>query len=294
MKATSSLPAAALLVGAATWGVVWYPFRLLAQSGIDGIWAALFTYGTALVAGGLLFARHWKTLWPLHPLVLLLGIAIGWSNLAYVTGVLEGEVMRVLLLFYLAPLWTVPIARIVLDERLDRSGFLVMALAFAGAMAMLWRPELGFPWPASRAEWLGLAAGLLFALGNVLVRRLEFLSDPAKSIVIWVGVTVAALIHLPGSKLGAEAAWAAAFDHAGLIAGIGVALVVLGLALQYGLSRLPANRAIVILLFELVVAAVASHYLAGEVMRVQDWFGGALIVTATVASGIGERRRVGS
>ncbi len=281
-------------MGAATWGVVWYPYRLLAQSGIDGIWASLFTYGTALVAGGLMFSRHWKTLWPLHPLALLLGISIGWSNLAYVMGVLEGEVMRVLLLFYLAPLWTVPIARIVLDERLDRNGYLVMALAFAGAMAMLWRPELGFPWPAARAEWLGLAAGLLFALGNVLVRRLEFLSDPAKSIVIWAGVTVAALIHLPGSKLGAEAAWAAAFDHAGLIAAIGGALVVLGLALQYGLSRLPANRAIVILLFELVVAAVASHYLAGEVLRVQDWIGGALIVTATVASGIGERRRAGS
>ncbi len=294
MKATSSLPAAALLVGAATWGVIWYPYRLLAQSGIDGIWASLFTYGTALAIGGLIFARHWRSLWPLHPLVLLMGIAIGWSNLAYVMGVLEGEVMRVLLLFYLAPLWTVPIARLVLDERLDRSGFLVMALAFAGAMAMLWRPELGFPWPASRAEWLGLAAGLLFALGNVLVRRLEFLSDPAKSIVIWAGVTVAALIHLPGSKLGAEAAWAAGFGQAGMIAVMGIALVAMGLALQYGLSRLPANRAIVILLFELVIAAVASHYLAGEVLRVQDWIGGALIVTATIASGIGEKRRVAS
>ena len=47
------------------------------------------------------------------PLAWVMGLAIGWSNLAYVLGILEGEVMRVLLLFYLAPLWTVPIARIV-------------------------------------------------------------------------------------------------------------------------------------------------------------------------------------
>jgi drug/metabolite transporter (DMT)-like permease len=55
--------------------------------------------------------------------------------------------------------------------------------------------------------------------------------------------------------------------------------------LQYGLSRLPANRAIVILLFELVVAAFAAYFLAGESLRLQDWIGGAFIIAACVASG---------
>jgi drug/metabolite transporter (DMT)-like permease len=160
-----------------------------------------------------------------------------------------------------------------------------MALAFAGAMTMLWHPELGFPWPAARAEWLGLAAGLLFALGNVLVRKLQQLTDAEKSIVIWAGVAVAALIHLPGSKVGAAQAWSLAFDQGAMIAGIAVALVAMGLALQYGLTRIAANRAIVILLFELVVAAVAAYYFAGETLRVQDWIGGALIVSASLASG---------
>jgi drug/metabolite transporter (DMT)-like permease len=199
-------------------------------------------------------------------------------------GVLEGEVMRVLLLFYLAPLWTPPIARFVLGEQLDRAGFAVMALAFAGAMIMLWRPELGFPWPVSRAEWLGLASGLLFALGNVMVRRITDLDDIEKSIVIWAGVTFAAFIHLPASKLGAETAFALAWDHLALVAGIGMSLVVMSYTLQYGLSRLPANRAIVILLFELVVAAIAAHYLAGERLRPQDWVGALFIALATLAT----------
>jgi drug/metabolite transporter (DMT)-like permease len=60
----------------------------------------------------------------------------------------------------------------------------------------------------------------------------------------------------------------------------------MSLALQYGLSRIPANRAIVILLFELVVAAIASYWLAGEILRPQDWIGGALIVAASLASGL--------
>ena len=64
----------------------------------------------------------------------------------------------------------------------------------------------------------------------------------------------------------------------------GFSLVAMSLALQYGLSRLPATRAIVILLFELVVAAIAANLLAGESLRAQDWIGGALIVAATLAT----------
>lgn len=281
-----SAPAWALLAGAALWGVLWYPYRLLALAGIDGLWSTLFTYGLALGVGVALLPRHAASPRRLAPLAWLMGLAIGWSNLAYVLGVLEGEVMRVLLLFYLAPLWTVPIARIVLGERLDRAGLRVMALALAGAMTMLWRPEVGLPWPGSRAEWLGLAAGLLFALGNVLVRRLDSMTDGAKSIVIWAGVTLAALIHLPGSRVGAQAAWAAGVANWTLIGGISLCLVAMSLAMQYGLSRLPATRAIVILMFELVIAAFAAYFLTEERLRLQDWIGGGLIVAATLASGL--------
>jgi drug/metabolite transporter (DMT)-like permease len=289
LKLLFSAPTWGLLAGAALWGVVWYPYRLLAQAGLDGVWSTLLTFGIALAAGIAAFPRAAASIRP-TPLVILLGLAVGWSNLAFVQGVLEGAVMRVLLLFYLAPLWTVPMARIFLGERLDATGFAIMSLAFAGAITMLWRPEGGLPWPSSRAEWLGLLAGFLFALGNVLVRRLQQLGDAAKSIVIWAGVTLAGLAHLPASKVSASAAWAAAAANAPLVVGIAASLVAMGLALQYGLSRTPANRAIVILLSELVVAAIAAYLLAGETMRAQDWAGGALIVAASVASGWAERR----
>ena len=198
-------------------------------------------------------------------------------------GVLEGEVMRVLLLFYLAPLWTVPIARLVLGERLDARGFVVMALAFAGAMTMLWRPELGFPWPASRAEWLGLARGLpLRARQRARAPRRHDVGD-AGEVDRDLGGRDARGAGAPAAeRMRRRARCGSPWRRlARSSAGIGVALVAMSLALQYGLSRLPANRAIVILLFELVVAAIAAYYLAGEVLRPQDWIGGALIASAS-------------
>ena len=290
MKRLPSAPTAALLLGAAFWGIVWYPYRILAAAGLDGFWSTLFTYGAAFVAGCVLFPRAVASLFPLSFAAIVMGVAIGWSNLAYVLAVLQADVMRVLLLFYLAPLWTVPLARLILGERLDRFGLAVMALALAGAVTMLWRPELGAPWPSSRGEWLALLAGFLFALGNVLVRKIQHLGDAAKSIMIWAGVTLAAVVHASISGSGAALAWHAAKANAGIVLSIAACLLGMSLSLQYGLSRLPANRAIVILLFELVIAAIAAYVLAGEQMRPQEWAGGALIVAATVAAGWRGRR----
>ena len=281
-----SLPVASLLVGASLWGVVWYPYRLLGAAGLDGAWASALTYGVALVVGTAAFLGHWRDVARAPWACLAMGLAIGGSNLAYVIGVLEGEVMRVLLLFYLAPLWTVPLAHLLLGERLDARGALVMAVALAGAAVMLWHPEMGLPWPSSRAEWLGMVAGFLFALGNVLVRALAGLRDTTKSLAIWAGVTAAAVLYLPWSPTTTPAAIAVAAATWPIWLSVGFALLAMSLALQYGLSRVPANRAIVILLFELVVAAAASYWLAGETLRAQDWIGGSLIVAASLASGL--------
>ncbi len=285
MSRIPSLPVASLLVGASLWGVVWYPYRLLGAAGLDGAWASALTYGVALAVGTAAFLGHWRDVARAPWGCVAMALAIGWSNLAYVIGVLEGEVMRVLLLFYLAPLWTVPLSRMLLGERLDLRGALVMAVALVGAAVMLWHPDHGAPWPANRAEWLGVVAGFFFALGNVLVRALAGLRDTAKSLAIWAGVTVAALAYLPWAPTTVAAAIPAAAGSWGVWVPVGLALVAMSLALQYGLSRVPANRAIVILLFELVVAAIASYWLAGEVLGTREWIGGALIVAASLASG---------
>lgn len=290
MPRIPSLPVLSLLFGASLWGIVWYPYRLLGAAGLDGAWASVLTYAVALAAGSALFAGHWRDVRRAPWACIAMGLAIGWSNLAYVIGVLEGEVMRVLLLFYLAPLWTVPLAHVLLGERLDWHGGVVMAIAVAGAVVMLWHPGMGAPWPASRAEWLGVVAGFFFALGNVLVRSLPDLRDTTKSLAIWAGVVAASVLYLPWAPTTTEAAVRVAAVTWQVWVPVGFALLVMSLALQYGLTRVPANRAIVILLFELVVAAVASYYLAGESLRAQDWLGGSLIVMASLASGLRKER----
>ena len=276
----------ALLSGAVVWGIIWYPYRLLAEAGIGGVTSSILTYSVALAIGMLPFVwrRAWRGVRPSWWLVAI-ALAAGGCNIGYVLATLEGEVMRVLLLFYLSPLWTVLLSRLLLDERLGRIGVGVIALSLCGAAVMLWRPEMGLPWPSARAEWIGLAAGALFALSNVLIRKTPQLSIEVKSLSVFAGVAVIGLgLHVidgaPGFGDGSIPPRAI-----GMLVSVGMVLLAINLIVQFGLTHTPANQAIVIFLFELVVAAVSSWILAGEQMRVQEWIGGAMIVAASLFSG---------
>jgi drug/metabolite transporter (DMT)-like permease len=65
---------------------------------------------------------------------------------------------------------------------------------------------------------------------------------------------------------------------------IGVVVFALSLIMQYGLTHIAANRASVIMLFELLVAAIAAYFLANETMALKEWIGGAMIVSASLFS----------
>jgi drug/metabolite transporter (DMT)-like permease len=180
-----------------------------------------------------------------------------------------------------------------LGERLLFHGYLVMLLSLGGAFIMLWQPNAGFPLPGSSAEWLGLSAGVTFALSNVLSRKAQDVSDDLRSLSVWGGVGLVTLLPLiyPPAGNSVPLAVVAHLSPAvwGLLLGLSTAIFLVTVIVQYGLARTPANQAIVIFLFELVVAAVSSYLLAGEALTSREWVGGTMIVVASLFSGKLER-----
>ena len=267
------------------WGLIWYPYRVLQDAGVSGALATLLTYLLAILCGAFMLPRVWRELPRAGWWAALLVLSAGWTNFGYVLAVLHGEVMRVLLLFYLAPLWTVLFSYWLLGERLNRYGCFIIALSLSGAFIMLWEPQLGLPLPANLAEWLGLSAGMAFALSNVVSRRAAHLSVEAKSCSVWFGTALltAPLLWWQGG-LQDQLLAIGAKDWL-LLALLSIPLCAVSFTVQYGITRMPANRVVVLFLSELVVAAVASYFLADEAMRLRDWIGASLIVSASLLSG---------
>jgi drug/metabolite transporter (DMT)-like permease len=279
------LPVAGILSGALVWGLIWYPYRALQEAGVTGPLATLITYLLAMLCGAFMLPRVWRELPRAGWWAVGLVLSAGWSNLGYVLAMLHGEVMRVLLLFYLAPLWTILFSYWLLGERLNRYGYLVMALSCSGAAIMLWEPQRGLPLPQNISEWIGLSAGMSFALSNVVSRRAAYLSVEAKSYSVLFGTALltAPLLWWQG---GMPAQMLAMDAQTWLILGLlGIALCATSFAVQYGVTHLLSNRAMLLFLFELVVAAISSYFLANEVMQLRDWLGALLIVSASLLSG---------
>jgi drug/metabolite transporter (DMT)-like permease len=280
------MPFAALLGGAIIWGLLWYPYRLLNQAQIPGAAATAVTYAIALLMGLIIFRKQLKgSLLFGGPLYLLfwIGLFAGWTNLAYVLSIIHGEIVRVLLLFYLAPLWTVLFARLLLGERLSTYGYLVVFLSLAGALVMLWQPDSRFPLPSNYGDWMGLSAGFMFALSNVLSRKDQYHDIQLKSLAVWLGVaSIAACYSLFLSEF--PAAMEISPGSYLLLVMVGLVVFILSVVMQYGLTHVPANQAVVIMLFELVVASIAAYFLADEAMTSREWVGGAMIVFASLFS----------
>lgn len=272
---------AALLTGALVWGLIWYPYRILRDAGIDGIPATTLTYAVAFILAMIVWRPRLKGRGQLaNPwLMLFLALAAGGCNIGYVMATLTGEVMRVLLLFYLAPLWTVFLSRVLLGERLNRFGAFVVLLSLAGAATMLWRPETGWPLPRDTADWTGLGAGFCFALFNVLSRRARDVPLEQRVLVSFAGVVALGLLfagtQLPATTAAPASAWLLLLLTGGL-------LLAVNLAVQFGLANTPANQAIVIMLSEVGFAAISSWLLAGEMLGLQEWAGGAMIIAASL------------
>lgn len=281
-RVSTYLPVASLLLGATMWGVIWYPMRLLEGQGLAGIWLTFILYAAALVvslprAAGTLreFVTDWRTLLPL-------ALAGGWANTAFVLAILDGNVMRVLLLFYLAPMWAVPLGWLLIGERVSRFSLLTLVVALGGAGLLLWEPTQGTPWPHTLADWLALSSGFAFALSNALVRKAKHATISAKSFSVWIGVTVVSYaliafnaVPVPNVAVGVVAA--------AVVLGVG-GILLMTVLVQYGVTHMPVYRSAVILLFELVAGAVSQQLLTEEMMTATDWAGGALIVVAAFVS----------
>ena len=146
-RAATVAPALALTFNAFAWGVSWWPFRQLGALGLHPLWSTLIVYALAVGLITLVRPRAWGALLA-TPVLWWLVLAAGTTNAAFNWAVTIGDVVRVVLLFYLMPLWAVLLARWLLAERLTWRAALGVALALGGALVVLWPAGgVGWPWP---------------------------------------------------------------------------------------------------------------------------------------------------
>lgn len=293
----------ALVFNAFVWGLSWWPFRLLDERGLHPLWASCLI--SALCALAVLAAHRGVPQLPAEHRggLLALGLACGATNAAFNWGITIGEVVRVVLLFYLMPVWSLLAARFLLHEPIHPRGILQMLLALIGALLVLWKPDplaqpsggpvggpdmvdvghfAGIDWLRDPADWLGLIGGVAFALTNVLLRRHREAPSASRAMAMFAGgALVPAVIALQPLHAVADVPTLSWHWGAPLLA-LALAFLAANLALQSGAARLPARLTALIMLSELVFAVGSAVWIGDETLRMITVLGASMILAATL------------
>lgn len=289
-RPASAAPVLALMVNAFVWGVSWWPFRHLQAMGLHPLWATVQIYvlsALAIVAwrpGSL--AQVWR-----HRPLWLIFLASGATNATFNWAVSIGDVVRVVLLFYLMPLWSLLLARVLLKERLTRSSVARVAMALAGAALVLSHGEPAAGGAGHRVavlpDVLAILGGFAFALNNVMLRRESAQPEEGRALSMFLGGAVVAGVTATLLSAGGTAgvSWPMGLDAWLLPAlGLAIAFMASNLCLQYGAARLSAAVTAVVMPCEVLFAALTAVWWGGATLHVSVLVGGALILAATLAS----------
>jgi drug/metabolite transporter (DMT)-like permease len=280
-------PAAAVALSASLWGLWWLPLRTLADAGLGGPALNAALYGIASLVLLPWFWRRRTRLAAGGPLLLGAGGLFGGALVAWNLALILGEVVRVTLLFYLAPVWATLLALTLLGERIGWLRVISVVLGLAGAAVLLGFGS-GLPLPSSLGDWLGLGAGVLFALSVTLVRKGETITGLEQTLVSFAAaalLSLALLLVVPHQSSTLEAtvlAWAA-------LAAL-VWLLPCTWLLLWGARFLEPGRVPLLLLLEVAVAALSAALLAGEPFGLREATGCLLILAAGALEGAAELR----
>ncbi len=282
----SGLPVLALVFNALAWGLSWWPLRELDGMGLHPLWTTTIMFALAAVVIGLFHRHAWREIFISRALWTVV-LAAGATNAAFNWAVTTGDVVRVVLLFYMMPLWAALLARWLLKEALTPMVLLRVVLAVAGAAAVLWPAEAtstALPLPRTLSDFLGLAGGFFFALNNVMLRKESERSGASRSLAMFVGgVAVAggSAVLLASAD---QMAWLPSLAWPWVIGvtALGMVFLCSNFALQYGAGKLTANVAALVMLSEVVFATVSSVWLGSAELKSQVLWGGALIMLAAL------------
>ena len=274
------LPALAVAVSAVIWGLWWIPLRWLAERGLPGDWASFAIYAAA---AAILVPGAWRRRRRLAGgglSMLLAGGLFGVMLAMWNHAVLVGEVVRVVLLFYLAPVWATILGAVVLRQPVGPARVGAVVLGLAGEAVILGVSD-GWPVPRVAAEWLGLGAGLLFAMAATATRRAGAGGDFERTFVSFAVATLAALAFVafaPPAVAPSGREMLASLPLAALTAAL---WVLPGTWLVFwGAARLDPGRVSILLLLEIVAAALSASLLTDEPFGWREAGGCVLIVLA--------------
>ncbi len=278
------------------WGLYWMPVHALAWYGVSGFWTGL-AFAVAGFFASLPFllrdgvhAFGWR-----HALGAL---GIGFAMTLYSAALAYTDIVRVVLLFYLAPMWSTLIECLFLGRRWTWRSALGIALSALGLL-VIFRGELPVEGLGVLGDWMALAAGLCWSLGSATMFSASRLNIPQMVTASFIGALLVAFV---GVLLLDDISRFSTFSSS--YSGVNIVLFLCVLGLLYlvpvsaitlwGATQIPPAMMSFLLTLEVIAAVVTSALLLDQPFGAPEFIGTVLIISAAMVEFVQVKARPGS
>ncbi|MFH0254989.1 DMT family transporter [Roseovarius aquimarinus] len=265
-------------LSAIMWGLWWIPIRLIESMGLTGAQASfLCNLGAVILLAAFIAARRLSA--RIGPKALLGAFLIALAFTLYSIAITLSDVVRVILLFYLAPAWSKIIEWAFLRMPWQRSSWLTLGLSLIGAYLVL-GGDLSLA-SLNIGDLMALAAGVSWAIGAALIftGRRAPVAALTLATVGWGALQSAFFVVILGETLSD----AAGIGALGLSLALGAAYLVpvIGMTLWGALRLAPALLSFLFTL-EIVSGVISAAILLDEPFGLWQALGGTLIFAAAI------------
>lgn len=275
-----TFPVYVLFFSSIGWGLTWLPVKYLNQSGIDGIQLLFIAFSAASLLMLPLLLRQRKQWLPQINFLLFIALVGGIANIAFQTSLIYGDVVRVMILFYLLPIWSVIGGRIFLKEKIDRLRIITVISCISGAFLILGGMAIFYQVP-TWIDVMAVVSGFSYAMNNLLFRATQEIPVGSKVAAMFMGcaVLLGSYLMIQTTNVVAEQS----IDNIGLTILYGVTwLSLVSFGSQWGVTQIEAGRASIIIVMELVAAVISVAIILGEVLSAIEILGIALVIFSVV------------
>lgn len=277
-SALSQLPVISLLLGTVFWGLLWWPLKFFAQVGLTSNLIGITAYTMVGVVAIPIVWRQRKSWGDEWRLLGLIGFFFALANISFNTALMHGEVVRVMLLFYLLPAWGALGGVLILGEKLSKQRCFAIAISLLGVFVIMGVDNLS--WEFSLADMMALAAGMFLSAAGVVNKMALKIPMASRSFIPFIFCPVLAAV---GNYFAPTPMPEMSLITWGLLAGFAF-IWILGATIftTLGVSNIEASRASILQVTELFVAIISAMVVGGEVLEIKEYVGGALIILASL------------
>lgn len=283
------LPALAVAICGSVWGLFWIPVRWFESNGIGSGWV-MIVFNLA----GIVFVLPWmmrRAAWAGFGGQIGQGVLMGTAFSLYAVSLALTDVIHVILLFYLTPVWSTLVGWLYLGERLGPSRVAAMVLGFAG-MAVILGVEDGVPLPRNAGDWVALISGMLWAAGT-----LRSFARPSPGILLPVFCFSVGSLGASAVILAVAGALGMAMAQPGALIGAVPVMAALGICIflpsnvlvLWAAQRIDSGRVGILLMTEVLVGSITAAWFSGEPYGSAELAGTLLIVCAGLVEVLGRR-----